>query len=91
MADYEATAYLSLEKLREKHLVELQQLQERIKRDYKIKLKFTKDLMEKKKRVHVLTVLRRYDDAESIKRVAEVQEEEERSKMESQIAGILEK
>jgi len=67
MADYEATAYLSLEKLREKHIIEINQLHEKIKKDYKIKLKFSKDLMEKKKRVHVLTVLRRYDEAEQIK------------------------
>jgi len=71
MADYEATAYLSLEKLREKHLIEIQQLHEKIRKDYKIKLKFSKDLMEKKKRVHVLTVLRRYDEAEQLKQGAE--------------------
>jgi len=45
-------------------------------------LKFSKDLMEKKKRVHVLTVLRRYDEAEQIKALAEDQEIEEREKME---------
>lgn len=49
MADYEATAYLSLEKLKEKHLLEISSLQERIRREFKIKLKFTKELMEMKK------------------------------------------
>lgn len=34
--------------------------------------------MEKKKRVHVLTVLRRYDEAENIKAIAEEQELQER-------------
>jgi len=49
MSDYEATAYLSLEKLKEKHLLEIQQLQERIRKEFKIKIKFTKELMEMKK------------------------------------------
>jgi hypothetical protein len=37
MSDYEATAYLSLEKLKEKHILEIQQLQEQIRREYKVK------------------------------------------------------
>jgi hypothetical protein len=49
MSDYEATAYLSLEKLKEKHLMEVNALQERIRNSFKVKLKFTKDLMEMKK------------------------------------------
>jgi len=49
MSDYEATAYLSLEKLKEKHLVEIQQLNEKIKREFQIKLKFSKELMEMRK------------------------------------------
>lgn len=49
MSDYEATAYLSLEKLKEKHILEIQQLKENIRREYKIKLKFTKELMEMRK------------------------------------------
>ena len=47
--------------------------------------------MEKKKRVHLLTVLRRYDEAEEIKEVAEMQEQEERAKMETAIEEIIEK
>ena len=49
MSDYEATAYLSLEKLKEKHLLEIQQLQERIKREFKGKVKLSKELMDMKK------------------------------------------
>lgn len=49
MADYEATAYLSLEKLKEKHLLEIQQLHDKIRKEFKIKLKLTKELMEMKK------------------------------------------
>jgi hypothetical protein len=49
MSDYEATAYLSLEKLKEKHLMEVNSLQEKIRSQFKVKLKFTKELMEMKK------------------------------------------
>ena len=33
MSDYEATAYLSLEKLKEKHMLEFQQFQEKIRKE----------------------------------------------------------
>ena len=49
MSDYEATAYLSLEKLKEKHLMELKQAREKIQKEFKIKLKLTKELMDMKK------------------------------------------
>ena len=55
------------EKLKEKHLLEIQQQQERIKKEYKIKLKFSKELMEMRKQVHVLISLKRYDEAEQMK------------------------
>lgn len=67
MADYEATAYLSLEKLKEKHLMEIQQLHEKVRKEYKVKLKFTKELMEMKKQVTTLISLKRYEDAEIAK------------------------
>jgi hypothetical protein len=49
MSDYEATAYLSLEKLKEKHLLEISQISERVRNEFKIKLKFSKELMEMRK------------------------------------------
>ncbi len=55
MADYEATAYLSLEKLKEKHIKEIEELRDKIRKDCKIKLKFSKDLIELRKRVKLLT------------------------------------
>lgn len=38
MSDYEATAYLSLEKLKEKHSLEIQQLHEKIKSEHSAKM-----------------------------------------------------
>jgi hypothetical protein len=79
MSDYEATAYLSLEKLKEKHLLEVQQLNERIKKEFKIKLKFSRDLMDLKKQVNVLIQLRRYDEAEQQKAQADALEADEKA------------
>ena len=50
MSDYEATAYLSLEKLMEKHLLEIQQIHEKIRNEHKIHLKMPKELIDQKKR-----------------------------------------
>lgn len=46
MSDYEATAYLSLEKLKEKHNLEIQQLHEKIKSENSAKMQLSKSLME---------------------------------------------
>jgi hypothetical protein len=78
MSDYEATAYLSLEKLKEKHILEIQQMQEQIRREYKVKLKFTKELMDSRKQVHTLISLKRYEDAEALKNECDAKEAQER-------------
>ena len=44
MSDYEATAYLSLEKLKEKHLLEIQQLHDKVRREHSAKITFSKEL-----------------------------------------------
>jgi hypothetical protein len=66
MADYEATAYLSLEKLKEKHLKELEALREKIRNQYRVKLKLSKNLIEKRKKVKLLVSMKQYDEAEAI-------------------------
>ena len=83
MSDYEATAYLSLEKLKEKHMLEFQQFQEKIRRELKQKMKFSKDLLELRDREAKLVRLKRYDEAERIKMKADLLEEFERNKLEA--------
>jgi hypothetical protein len=51
MSDYEATAYLSLEKLKEKHLLEIQQLHDKVRREHSAKITFSKELMDMRKKV----------------------------------------
>ena len=85
MSDYEATAYLSLEKLKEKHMLEFQQFQEKIRRELKLKMKFSKDLLELRDREAKLVRLKRYDEAERIKMKADLLEEFERNKLEAEM------
>jgi len=54
MADYETTAYLSLEKLKEKHVLEFQQFSERVRKETRMKLKFSRELLELRKKQNVL-------------------------------------
>ncbi len=64
MSDYEATAYLSLEKLKEKHTLEIQQLHDKIKNEYQTKTQLSRSLMELKDKVRKLTFMKRYEEAE---------------------------
>lgn len=64
MSDYEATAYLSLEKLKEKHTLEIWQLHEKIKAEYSSKILYSRGLMELKDKVKKLTFMKRYEEAE---------------------------
>lgn len=66
MADYEATAYLSLEKLKEKHLKEIESLWDKTRRDCKIKLKLPKEIIDQRKRVKLLVNMKQYDEAERL-------------------------
>lgn len=91
MSDYEATAYLSLEKLKEKHLLELSQLQERIKREFKGKIKLTKELMDMRKQVLILISTKQIEDAERLKNECDVREVAERSDADQQMEDVLHK
>lgn len=91
MSDYEATAYLSLEKLKEKHLLEFQQFSEKIQKDLKKKMKFSKDLIELRDKEAKLVKMKRYEEAEKIKMKADLLEQFERNKLESEMQEVIEK
>jgi len=90
MSDYEATAYLSLEKLKEKHLLEIQQLHERIRNEYSQKITFTKELMEMRKKVQKLMHSKRYEEAEELNIQCNIKEQEERDNQNDTIEAIIE-
>ena len=89
MSDYEATAYLSLEKLKEKHLLEIQQLHERIRKEYSTKITFTKELMEMRKKVQKLMHTKRYEEAEELNIQCNIKEQQERDGQEEQVDQII--
>jgi len=91
MSDYEATAYLSLEKLKEKHMLEFQSFQEKIRKELRQKMKFSKDLLELRDREAKLVRMKRYDEAERIKVKADMLEEFERNKLEAEMQAVIEK
>jgi hypothetical protein len=91
MSDYEATAYLSLEKLKEKHMVEFQQFQEKVRREIKQKMKYSKDLLNLRDREAKLVRMKLYDEAEKIKAKADMLEEFERNKLEAEMNAVIEK
>jgi hypothetical protein len=49
MADYEAAAFESVERLKEKHILEIRELHERVKSQFTIKYKASKDLLDLRK------------------------------------------
>ena len=89
MSDYEATAYLSLEKLKEKHMLEFEQFQERIRKELRAKMKFSKDLLELRDKEAKLVKAKRYEEAERVKMKADLLEEFERSKLDAEVGIFL--
>ena len=81
MSDYEATAYLSLEKLKEKHLLEIQQLQEKVRREFRGKVKLSKELMDMKRQVHILISTKQLEEAEALKKECDQREIAERAEV----------
>ena len=77
MSDYEATAYLSLEKLKEKHNLEIQQLHEKIKSEHSAKMQLSRSLMELKDKVKKLTFQKRYEEAELLQMQCQQLEQQE--------------
>lgn len=96
MSDYEATAYLSLEKLKvskkivdidqEKHMLEFQQFQDKIRRELRARMKYSRDLLELRDKESKLVKVKRYEEAEKIKMKADLLEEFERNKLEAEVS-----
>lgn len=91
MSDYEATAYLSLEKLKEKHMLEFQQFQDKIRKELRARMKFSKDLLELRDKEAKLVRMKRYEEAEKVKMKADLLEEFERNKLEAEMQAVVQK
>ena len=91
MAEYEATAYRSLEKLKEKHMLEYQSFHEKVLREARMRVKHSKELLELRKKEQTLAKQGIYEQAEAVKRKADQLEEWERARNEAQVEQIAEK
>jgi len=83
MSDYEATAYLSLEKLKERHSKEMSELQREYRESIESKIKFSKKVYDLKRRIEALINMRQYEEADKYKTFLtklEAEEREERIK-----------
>ena len=91
MGDYETTAIKSLEKLKEKHLLEVEEAKKKMREEMKIKMKYSKALLEARKKEQTLVRLKKYDEAESVKNKADQLEMKERQKMDQDMQDQLAK
>lgn len=80
MTDYEATAYLSLEKLKEKHILEYQDFRAKVIKEAEKKVKHSKELLEMRKKQQTLARQKLYEEAETIKFKADELESWENAK-----------
>lgn len=78
MSDYEATAYLSLEKLKERHSKEMSELQREYRESIESKIKYSKKVFDLKRRIEALINMRQYEEADKYKTFLSKLEAEER-------------
>ena len=91
MAEYENTAYTSLEKLKEKHMLEFQAFHEKVVKEARSKMKPSKELLELRKKQQTLARQKQYEEADLVKRKADQLEEWEKNKNEALVQQIVEK
>lgn len=74
MADYESTAYMSLERLKEQHVKEFADFQEKL-RSQPSKVKASRELLELRRKQEALAKLGKYEEAYKVKESADQLEE----------------
>lgn len=74
MADYESTAYMSLERLKEQHTEEFAGFQDRLRSQTK-PCKFSRELLELRRKQDALAKLGKYDEAWKVKETGDALEE----------------
>jgi hypothetical protein len=84
MAEYESTAYMSLEKLKEQHVKEFAAFQERL-RGQVPKAKASRELLELRRKQECLAKMGKYEDAYKVKEAADQLEEWELARQAAQV------
>mmetsp|Transcript_42977 Transcript_42977/g.98715 ORF Transcript_42977/g.98715 Transcript_42977/m.98715 type:complete len:434 (+) Transcript_42977:56-1357(+) len=87
MADYESTAYMSLERLKEQHAQEFAGFEARLQQQAAAKpFKFSRELLELRRKQEALAKLGKYEDAFKVKESADRLEEWELARGASQVS-----
>lgn len=69
-------------------MLEFQQFQEKIRKELKAKMKYSKDLIELRSKEQKLVKMKRYEEAEKVKMKADLLEEFEKNKLEAEVRSI---
>ena len=69
-------------------MLEFQQFQEKIRKELRAKMKFSKDLLELRDKEAKLVRMKRYEEAEKVKMKADLLEEFEKNKLEAEVSFI---
>ena len=69
-------------------MLEFQQFQERIRKELRARMKFSRDLLELRDKEAKLVRVKRYEEAEKIKMKADLLEEFERNKLEAEVGHV---
>ncbi len=66
-------------------MLEFEQFQDKIRRELRAKMKYSRDLLELRDKESKLVKAKRYEEAERVKLKADLLEEFERSKLEAEV------
>ena len=70
-------------------MLEFQQFQDKIRRELRARMKFSKDLLELRDKDAKLVRMKRYEEAEKVKMKADLLEEFERNKLEAEVSSRI--
>lgn len=90
MEEYDRMAQAYVKQMTEKHTVDLREFQEKLQQEMLERPpKFSKELIEWRRRQHRLAQQKSYGEAQKIKKIADEIEEDERSKMNDEYRAIF--
>ena len=70
-------------------MLEFQQFQDKIRRELRARMKFSKDLLGLRDKEAKLVRMKRYEEAEKVKMKADLLEEFERNKLEAEVSLLI--
>jgi hypothetical protein len=92
LEEYDQMAQMYIQQMTERHAVMLREFQENLHKELMSKPpKFSKELLDWRRRQHMLAKQKQYSEAQKIKRVADVMEERERQKMDAGHRDVFER